>query len=73
VQPEWRGRGRQLVGKTKDFEKEYIKRRRIFIVLKNINNDSSLEPLLINFISGSSKLEPRLILLIIISSGSSFK
>jgi hypothetical protein len=73
VQPEWRGGGRQLVGKTKDFGKEYIKRGRIFIVLKNINNDSGLEPLLINFISNSSKLEPPLILLVIISSDSRIK
>jgi hypothetical protein len=44
----------------------------IYIVLKPINNDSSLEPLLINIVSDDAQLEPLLIFYSLISSGSRY-
>jgi hypothetical protein len=61
----------QLVGTSKYFWEEYTRRRGIFIVLKTINNDSSLEPLLISFISSCSQQEMLLILLALMRCGSS--
>jgi hypothetical protein len=72
VRPEWRGEGRQLVGKTKDFEKN-TEGTGDYLLLKTINDGSSLEPLLIKLINSSSKLEMLLILLAFISSSSSWK
>jgi hypothetical protein len=59
------------VGKTKHFTVEYRGRKGIFIVLETISNSSSIEPLMIRFISSGSKLEPLLTLLAFISCGSS--
>jgi hypothetical protein len=61
ARPEQRVKLRQLAGKMKDSGEEHRERGGIFIVLKNISSGSSLEPLLIRFISGCSKLESLLI------------
>jgi hypothetical protein len=47
-------RWQTVSGEVKGFGEENIGRRAIFIVLKNIKSGSSLEPLLISFISSSS-------------------